>query len=84
MDKAKVFLGRDVGFDDISEEDFQAWGDYVAEHLSEKLGAEVEVWVKGISEPGQWNTIEVGLTGLHKNDVKAALNDLWDGWLRGR
>ncbi len=75
---ASVHLSAaDTGFDD--EADFDAWVDYVSEHIDDACGFRVEVTAAAFT--GRNATFEDEITAADDGQVEAireALRDLWD------
>lgn len=78
MSRASVTLGRDGMGAEATEADYDAWVDYVCDHIDEKCGFEVEVERVHNPRDAQDNRIQAdGYGAGDSQTVRDALADLW-------
>jgi hypothetical protein len=75
--RATVTLGR-KGMGDAAEEDFQAWCDYVCDHIDEKLGFAVEVERRQLRDVQDDKITADGYGSGDSLAVYEALHAMWE------
>lgn len=79
----KVVLASDVGLSDWTEDDFDAWGTFVAERIDHRTGFNVEVDEAPFGDSGEDEVVIVTRVSPEEHEnavetVRESLRDLWE------